>query len=359
MDAEMEDGRTVKKFMFVNRKAPYGTVYALEGLEVVLITAAFDQDVALAFIDDGVYQLVKGQNTKGIEIKNFSPTYRALEDYDIEKLYVERESLEARGLDRGRPPRRREGASGRRAGGADGRAGRGDQLLKEARHDAPHRQQVAADRASLDELPRASPRPAPLLLIEDGVYAATSGTAAAAQVSAALTRASLRARARPGGARPSPTRVLDGVDAVDYGGFVDLVAEHNACSPGSDDPIFASRTPQENRMPMIEVNGKTYRRPTRKAISSTSPSGTRRSRKHIATAENIDMTQNHWEVVNFLREYYNEYQIAPAVRVLTKAIGKKLGPEKGNSQYLYELFPYGPAKQACKIAGLPKPTGCV
>ena len=71
------------------------------------------------------------------------------------------------------------------------------------------------------------------------------------------------------------------------------------------------------------------------------------------------MTEQHWEVVNFLRDYYNEFQIAPAVRVLTKAIGKKLGPEKGNSQYLYELFPYGPAKQACKIAGLPKPTGCI
>ena len=81
--------------------------------------------------------------------------------------------------------------------------------------------------------------------------------------------------------------------------------------------------------------------------------------KEIAKAENVEMGENHWEVVNFLREYYNEYQIAPAVRVLTKAIGKKLGPDKGNSKYLYELFPYGPAKQACKIAGLPKPTGCV
>ena len=81
--------------------------------------------------------------------------------------------------------------------------------------------------------------------------------------------------------------------------------------------------------------------------------------QELAKGENIDMTDNHWEVVNFLRDYYNEFQIAPAVRVLTKAIGKKLGPEKGNSQYLYELFPYGPAKQACKIAGLPKPTGCI
>ena len=80
---------------------------------------------------------------------------------------------------------------------------------------------------------------------------------------------------------------------------------------------------------------------------------------YIAKTESIDMSEQHWEVVNFLREYFEEYQIAPAVRVLTKAIGKKLGAEKGNSEYLYGLFPYGPCKQACKIAGLPKPTGCV
>ena len=88
----------MKKFMFVNRKPPYGTIYALESLEVVLIAATFDQDVSLVFVDDGVYELVKGQNSKAIGIKNFSPTYRALEGYDVEKLFVERESLEARGL---------------------------------------------------------------------------------------------------------------------------------------------------------------------------------------------------------------------------------------------------------------------
>jgi len=88
----------IKKFMFVNRKAPHGTIYALESLEVVLITAAFDQDVSLVFLDDGVYQLKKGQQTKGIGTKNFSSAYRALEGYDIEKLYVEKESLEARGI---------------------------------------------------------------------------------------------------------------------------------------------------------------------------------------------------------------------------------------------------------------------
>ena len=93
----MSEG-SIKKFMFVNRKAPYGSIYALEALEVVLISAAFDQDVSLAFLDDGVYQLKKGQQTKGIETKNFSPTYRALDGYDIEKLYVEREALEARNL---------------------------------------------------------------------------------------------------------------------------------------------------------------------------------------------------------------------------------------------------------------------
>jgi len=88
----------VKKFLYVNRKQPYGTIYALESLEVVLIGAAFEQDVSLAFVDDGVYQLTKGQDPSGIGMKNFSPTYTALGDYDINKIYVEKESLEARGL---------------------------------------------------------------------------------------------------------------------------------------------------------------------------------------------------------------------------------------------------------------------
>lgn len=87
-----------KKFLYVNRKAPYGTIYALESLEVVLIGAAFEQDVSLAFLDDGVFQLTKGQDTKGIGVKNFSPTFRALGDYEVTKLYVEKESLAERGL---------------------------------------------------------------------------------------------------------------------------------------------------------------------------------------------------------------------------------------------------------------------
>ena len=87
-----------KKFFYVNRKAPYGTIYALESLEVVLIGAAFEQDVSLAFLDDGVFQITKNQNTGASGMKNFSPTYNALGDYDVNTIYVEKESLEARGL---------------------------------------------------------------------------------------------------------------------------------------------------------------------------------------------------------------------------------------------------------------------
>ncbi len=87
-----------KQFFYLNRKAPYGTIYAWESLEVVLIGAAFDQDVSLAFVEDGVYQLTKNQDTTGIGMKNFSPTYAALGDYDIKKVYVEQESLTERGL---------------------------------------------------------------------------------------------------------------------------------------------------------------------------------------------------------------------------------------------------------------------
>lgn len=97
-EEQISTGGVTKKFLYVNRKSPYGTIYALEALEVVLITAAFEQDVSLAFLDDGVYQLKKGQDTKSVGMKNFSPTYNALGDYDIKKIYVEKESLEERGL---------------------------------------------------------------------------------------------------------------------------------------------------------------------------------------------------------------------------------------------------------------------
>ena len=88
----------IKKFMYLNRRAPYGTIYAWESLEVVLIGAAFDQEVSLLFIDDGVYQLVKGSDTSQSDMKNFMPTYRTLGDYGVRHMYVDQASLEARGL---------------------------------------------------------------------------------------------------------------------------------------------------------------------------------------------------------------------------------------------------------------------
>ncbi len=95
---EEYEGGIVKKFMYVNRRAPHGTIYAQESLEVVLVGAAFDQEVSIVFMDDGVYQILKDQDTSAIGTKNFSKTFRALEMYDVEKLYVERESMQARGI---------------------------------------------------------------------------------------------------------------------------------------------------------------------------------------------------------------------------------------------------------------------
>ena len=91
-------GGVVKKFMYVNRRAPHGTIYAQESLEVVLVSAAFEQDVSVVFLDDGVYQIRKDQDTSAIGTKNFTKTFRALEMYDVEKLYVEKESMQARGM---------------------------------------------------------------------------------------------------------------------------------------------------------------------------------------------------------------------------------------------------------------------
>jgi tRNA 2-thiouridine synthesizing protein C len=95
---ETPAGPVVKRFLYVNRKAPHGTVYALESLEMVLIAAVFEQDVHVVFLDDGVFQLKKNQNPNALGMKDFSKTFRALETYDIENIYVERESMEARGL---------------------------------------------------------------------------------------------------------------------------------------------------------------------------------------------------------------------------------------------------------------------
>lgn len=79
----------------------------------------------------------------------------------------------------------------------------------------------------------------------------------------------------------------------------------------------------------------------------------------IAREESIELTAAHWQVIHFVREFYLQYNTSPAIRMLVKAMGQKYGEEKGNSRYLYRLFPKGPAKQATKIAGLPKPVNCI
>ena len=79
----------------------------------------------------------------------------------------------------------------------------------------------------------------------------------------------------------------------------------------------------------------------------------------LAEQEGIEVTEAHLEVVHFVRDFYEEFNTSPAVRMLVKAMEKAHGPEKGNSKYLFKLFKQGPAKQATKLAGLPKPAKCL
>lgn len=79
----------------------------------------------------------------------------------------------------------------------------------------------------------------------------------------------------------------------------------------------------------------------------------------IARLNAIEMTDAHWEIVLFMRHYYQTFKHLPNARMFTKAIAQQFGVEKGNSRYLHKLFPQGPLKQACKIAGLPKPPTCL
>ncbi|TNG95820.1 TusE/DsrC/DsvC family sulfur relay protein [Pasteurellaceae bacterium USgator11] len=79
----------------------------------------------------------------------------------------------------------------------------------------------------------------------------------------------------------------------------------------------------------------------------------------LAQKEQIELSEAHWEVIHFVRAFYQEYKTSPAIRMLVKAMADKLGADKGNSRYLQRLFPEGPAKQATKLAGLPKPAKCL
>ncbi len=79
----------------------------------------------------------------------------------------------------------------------------------------------------------------------------------------------------------------------------------------------------------------------------------------MAERDGITLTSEHWEIIQLVREFYQEYKTSPAIRMLVKAMSQKFGEEKGNSRYLQRLFPDGPAKQATKFAGLPKPAKCL
>ena len=93
-----DEALVTKRFMFVNRRPPHGTIYAQEVLQMVLISAMFDQDVHLAFLDDGVLQLRLGQTPSVLDMKDFWRTYRALDGYGIDRIYAERELLQERGF---------------------------------------------------------------------------------------------------------------------------------------------------------------------------------------------------------------------------------------------------------------------
>ncbi|MDX2370119.1 MAG: TusE/DsrC/DsvC family sulfur relay protein [Colwellia sp.] len=79
----------------------------------------------------------------------------------------------------------------------------------------------------------------------------------------------------------------------------------------------------------------------------------------MAKNDEFELTEAHWEVIKFVRQFYLTYNTSPAIRALTKAMKAELGEDKASSRYLFKLFPDGPAKQATKYAGLPKPKRCL
>jgi len=81
--------------------------------------------------------------------------------------------------------------------------------------------------------------------------------------------------------------------------------------------------------------------------------------RFMADKDGLALSSEHWELIHFFRTYYLEYQVAPGMRMLVKAIERQFGPDKANSRHLYRLFPEGPAKQICRYAGLPKPVSCI
>lgn len=80
---------------------------------------------------------------------------------------------------------------------------------------------------------------------------------------------------------------------------------------------------------------------------------------HMAREDGVDLTPEHFEVIEIFRDYFRQYEIEPPMRALVKLVAQRLGEEKGNSRFLYRLFPQGPTTQACRYAGLPRPLSCI
>lgn len=79
----------------------------------------------------------------------------------------------------------------------------------------------------------------------------------------------------------------------------------------------------------------------------------------LARLEGVALTPEHWELMHYLREYHEDYDIAPPMRIMVKVIANAFGADKASSRYLQSLFPLGPAKQGSRFAGLPKPKNCL
>ncbi|MEK7990729.1 MAG: TusE/DsrC/DsvC family sulfur relay protein [Thiotrichaceae bacterium] len=108
----------------------------------------------------------------------------------------------------------------------------------------------------------------------------------------------------------------------------------------------------------LEVNGRTIETDDQGYLANLSD-WSKDLAAALAKRDDLELSDSHWEVINLIRKFYEDNGTAPAMRALTKLAKTELGKEKGDSKYLYTLFPYGPGKQAARYAGLPKPTGCV
>ena len=229
--AETSDAPAKKRFLYVNRKAPHGTVYALEVLEMILVSAMFEQDVHVAFLDDGVFQLRKNQTPAVLEMKDFSKTYRALEDYGIEKIFLEKELMEERGLSSddfiipAAVLDRKQMAELMELDGC------GFERVRS--NHAASRQQVALrtqDAGSLS--PARYPGIGHSPLRGCGLRRAERNERGRGDQQSDECIRRLRAGSGPGGAGIfDPAAVVDGVQTIDYDGFVDLtIAKRNVQS---------------------------------------------------------------------------------------------------------------------------------